>query len=195
MGELIKACGNKVFQVVTPVDSSFGIFYVIFRRDKVTISDRRKECNRRERRVIELSPKSRPTGFICAIASLRCTTLLSRGAPRYRTLRMPITFLPIDVEILMNEPETLKRILSRDRVIAVVGLSTHAYRPSHSVAAYMQSHGYRIVPVNPAYANDARRARTALLRFARSRRRCPRAGRRGDRYGGRLSSPGPKSPV
>lgn len=54
----------------------------------------------------------------------------------------------------MNEPETLKRILSRDRVIAVVGLSTHAYRPSHSVAAYMQSHGYRIVPVNPAYAND-----------------------------------------
>ena len=54
----------------------------------------------------------------------------------------------------MNEPENLKRILERDRVIAVVGLSTHAYRPSHSVAAYMQSHGYRIVPVNPAYAND-----------------------------------------
>ncbi|PMS22653.1 CoA-binding protein [Trinickia dabaoshanensis] len=54
----------------------------------------------------------------------------------------------------MNEPDTLKRILDRDRVIAVVGLSTHPYRPSHSVAAYMQSHGYRIVPVNPAYAND-----------------------------------------
>lgn len=54
----------------------------------------------------------------------------------------------------MNEPETLQRILQRDRVIAVVGLSTHAYRPSHSVASYMQSHGYRIVPVNPAYAND-----------------------------------------
>lgn len=54
----------------------------------------------------------------------------------------------------MNEPETLKRILTRDRVIAVVGLSTHPYRPSHSVAAYMQSHGYRIVPINPAYAND-----------------------------------------
>lgn len=54
----------------------------------------------------------------------------------------------------MNEPETLKRILNRDRVIAVVGLSTHPYRPSHSVASYMQSHGYRIVPVNPAYAND-----------------------------------------
>lgn len=54
----------------------------------------------------------------------------------------------------MNEPEILKRILDRDRVIAVVGLSAHAYRPSHSVAVYMQNHGYRIVPVNPAYAND-----------------------------------------
>jgi len=54
----------------------------------------------------------------------------------------------------MNEPDTFKRILGRDHVIAVVGLSTHAYRPSHSVASYMQSHGYRIVPVNPAYAND-----------------------------------------
>lgn len=45
-------------------------------------------------------------------------------------------------------------MLTRDRVIAVVGLSQHPHRPSHSVAAYMQSHGYRIVPVNPAYAND-----------------------------------------
>lgn len=54
----------------------------------------------------------------------------------------------------MNQPSVLQRMLTRDRVIAVVGLSKHPYRPSHSVAAYMQSHGYRIVPVNPAYAND-----------------------------------------
>lgn len=66
----------------------------------------------------------------------------------------PRHFLPIPRSNTMNQPETLKRILGRDRVIAVVGLSTHAYRPSHSVAAYMQQHGYRIVPVNPAYAND-----------------------------------------
>lgn len=55
----------------------------------------------------------------------------------------------------MNEPVALQRILSRDRVIAVVGLSNRAHRPSHSVSAYMQSHGYRIVPINPAYANDS----------------------------------------
>jgi hypothetical protein len=54
----------------------------------------------------------------------------------------------------MNERVTLHRILERDRVIAVVGLSNRPHRPSHSVSAYMQSHGYRIVPVNPAYSND-----------------------------------------
>jgi len=37
-------------------------------------------------------------------------------------------------------------------VIAVVGLSARADRPSHEVAEYLQGHGYRIVPVNPAYA-------------------------------------------
>ncbi|HEV3104608.1 MAG TPA: CoA-binding protein [Trinickia sp.] len=55
----------------------------------------------------------------------------------------------------MNEPVVLQRILARDRVIAVVGLSNKPHRPSHSVSAYMQAHGYRIVPVNPAYANDS----------------------------------------
>ncbi|MEO8839016.1 MAG: CoA-binding protein [Herbaspirillum sp.] len=37
-------------------------------------------------------------------------------------------------------------------VIAVVGLSMKPDRPSHEVAAYMQHHGYRVVPVNPMYA-------------------------------------------
>jgi uncharacterized protein len=54
----------------------------------------------------------------------------------------------------MNERAKLKRILERDKVIAVVGLSRQPYRPSHSVSVYMQSHGYRIVPINPAYSND-----------------------------------------
>jgi predicted CoA-binding protein len=55
----------------------------------------------------------------------------------------------------MNERVTLQNILERDRVIAVVGLSNRPHRPSYSVAAYMQAHGYRIVPINPAYANDS----------------------------------------
>jgi hypothetical protein len=31
----------------------------------------------------------------------------------------------------------------------VVGLSSKPSRPSYGVAAYMQAHGYRIIPVNP----------------------------------------------
>ncbi|WP_323119323.1 CoA-binding protein [Burkholderia alba] len=55
----------------------------------------------------------------------------------------------------MNVTDTsLRRILQRDKVIAVVGLSDRPSRPSHEVAAYLQRHGYRIVPVNPRLAGE-----------------------------------------
>src|SRR5579862_8148270 len=41
------------------------------------------------------------------------------------------------------------QILKDAKTIAVVGLSGHRWRPSYSVSEYMQSAGYRIVPVNP----------------------------------------------
>jgi len=43
-------------------------------------------------------------------------------------------------------------LLREARVIAVVGISDKPERASHEVAAYLQSVGYRIVPVNPALA-------------------------------------------
>jgi predicted CoA-binding protein len=52
----------------------------------------------------------------------------------------------------MDDINTLRRILSQNRVIAVVGLSADWYRPSYFAAKYMQEHGYTIVPVNPRYA-------------------------------------------
>jgi len=48
-----------------------------------------------------------------------------------------------------SEPDPIADLLKRSRTIAVVGLSDSPLRPSHGVAAYMQTHGYRIVPVNP----------------------------------------------
>jgi predicted CoA-binding protein len=45
--------------------------------------------------------------------------------------------------------DEITELLKRAKIIAVVGLSDSPLRPSHGVAAYMQSHGYRIIPVNP----------------------------------------------
>ncbi|MGA2597287.1 MAG: CoA-binding protein [Bryobacteraceae bacterium] len=44
---------------------------------------------------------------------------------------------------------TIPELLRAARTIAVVGLSNKPYRPSYGVSEYMQSAGYRIIPVNP----------------------------------------------
>jgi predicted CoA-binding protein len=41
-------------------------------------------------------------------------------------------------------------LLHSCHIIAVVGLSSKRFRPSHGVAEYMQRSGYRIIPVNPS---------------------------------------------
>jgi len=49
----------------------------------------------------------------------------------------------------MNEPATIAQMLAAPSTIAVIGLSDNPAKPSYSVSAYMQSHGYRILPINP----------------------------------------------
>jgi uncharacterized protein len=45
--------------------------------------------------------------------------------------------------------QAIREILTKYRIIAVVGLSSDQDKPSHRVAAYMKAHGYHIIPVNP----------------------------------------------
>ncbi len=53
---------------------------------------------------------------------------------------------------MSDDLQTLRRILKSYRTIAMVGLSANWNRPSNFAAKYLQQHGYRVVPVNPAYA-------------------------------------------
>ena len=46
--------------------------------------------------------------------------------------------------------DLIDEILDNVKTIAVVGLSDNPARDSHGVSRYMQSQGYRIIPVNPA---------------------------------------------
>lgn len=50
---------------------------------------------------------------------------------------------------LPAQPDPIRELLRRAKTIAVVGLSDSPLRPSHGVSAYMQIHGYKIIPVNP----------------------------------------------
>ena len=45
--------------------------------------------------------------------------------------------------------EKMRSILETSKNIAVVGISAREDRPAHSVPAYLQTNGYRIIPVNP----------------------------------------------
>lgn len=48
-----------------------------------------------------------------------------------------------------NANDEIGNLLKRSKNIAVVGLSDSPLRPSYGVSAYMQSQGYKIIPVNP----------------------------------------------
>lgn len=45
--------------------------------------------------------------------------------------------------------EKMQEILSKARVIAVVGHSDKPYRTSYQIAKYLRSAGYKVYPVNP----------------------------------------------
>ena len=49
----------------------------------------------------------------------------------------------------MTQSDPIADLLQGARTIAVVGLSRNPMRASHGVTTYMQSHGYKIIPVNP----------------------------------------------
>ena len=51
--------------------------------------------------------------------------------------------------VLHPSDQQIKDLLQKAHTIAVVGLSSSRFRASYGVSQYMQSAGYRIIPVNP----------------------------------------------
>ncbi len=49
----------------------------------------------------------------------------------------------------VTETERIGELLKSAKTIAVVGLSDSPFRTSYRVSEYMQSQGYRVIPVNP----------------------------------------------
>ena len=52
---------------------------------------------------------------------------------------------------MVDDIHGIRNILTKNKVLAVVGLSANESRPSFFAAKYMQDHGYRVIPVNPRY--------------------------------------------
>ena len=51
----------------------------------------------------------------------------------------------------MTDIDTLRRILTIYKRVAIVGLSADWSRPSNFVAKYLLEHGFEVIPVNPRY--------------------------------------------
>ncbi len=54
----------------------------------------------------------------------------------------------------LTNPQDIAALLERTRTIALVGISDRPDRPSYGVMAFLQDHGYRVLPVNPQLAGE-----------------------------------------
>jgi len=54
----------------------------------------------------------------------------------------------------LTRDEDIAELLTNARTIAMVGASDRPSRPSHGVMKFLQSHGYRVIPVNPQITGE-----------------------------------------
>lgn len=54
----------------------------------------------------------------------------------------------------ITAPQDIADLLEETRTIALIGISDRPDRPSYGVMAFLQNHGYRVLPVNPQIAGE-----------------------------------------
>lgn len=62
--------------------------------------------------------------------------------------------------------DLVREVLESTQIIALVGFSANPSRPSHSVAAFLQRRGYRVIPVNPGLAGQTHLGETVRASLA-----------------------------
>jgi predicted CoA-binding protein len=72
---------------------------------------------------------------------------LNAAGPKYQTN-------PKAAEKLSYDDSYLRDILKRVKTIAAVGISANEMRPSYFAMLYLQTKGYRVIPINPRYAGQ-----------------------------------------
>ena len=89
-----------------------------------------------------------------------------------------------------QDPLTIQRVIHGSKTVAIVGLSNNPLRASYFVGYYLQRHGFRVIPVNPArnpgsrravFQDAGRREGAGGHRRRLSRARCVARNRRGSR--------------
>lgn len=56
---------------------------------------------------------------------------------------------------MASDDAEIQDLLSKAKTIALVGASADPTRDSHQVMAFLQGHGYRVIPVNPGLAGQS----------------------------------------
>lgn len=72
--------------------------------------------------------------------------------------------MPADRQQTLDD--VIRGVLTSVSTIALVGASDDPYRPSHEVMAFLQSRGYRVIPVNPGLAGRTLLGETVFARIA-----------------------------
>lgn len=66
----------------------------------------------------------------------------------------------------LESGKDIRTLLEATRIIALVGASANAERPSHEVMAFLQKQGYRVIPVNPGLTGQQLLGETAVACLA-----------------------------
>jgi uncharacterized protein len=60
------------------------------------------------------------------------------------------------------DDDTIRKVLTETRRIALVGASANPARAAHGVQLFLQRHGYHVTPVNPGLAGQALHGQTVV---------------------------------